>query len=77
MNGAYILYQELGNYEQALQSYDRALEIDSSFADAHCNKGSLLRDKGDFAGAITSYKMALMYKPNFPEAFANLVYAQV
>jgi protein O-GlcNAc transferase len=60
-----------------MESYEKALEIDPGFADAFCNKGSLLRDNGNIVEAIECYKLALMYKPDFPEAYANLVHAQV
>lgn len=40
----------LQNYEEAVKSYDRALEMDSNFEDAKNNLAMALREAGKFAG---------------------------
>jgi Ca-activated chloride channel family protein len=42
-----------------------------SVADAAYNLGNALAQRGDYAGALTSYERALQQRPDWPEAAAN------
>ena len=69
MNSRGIAYLELGRFEESLASYDRAVEIAPSFAEAYFNRGIVLRDGFNRSReAIESYRKALAVKPLYPEA---------
>ena len=71
-NGRGVALQLEGRHAEAEQSYNRALEIDSSYPFAHNNLGVLLWHKSDTKGAINSFRRALQ-TPNPPvEARLNL-----
>jgi tetratricopeptide (TPR) repeat protein len=59
---------ELKRYEEALASYDRALTIQSNFAEALSNRGNVLFDLKRYEEALASYDRALAIQPDFPEA---------
>jgi tetratricopeptide (TPR) repeat protein len=48
----------LGRYDEAIQSYDKALAIDANFIGASNNKGLSLYNLGRFEESITSYNKA-------------------
>ena len=61
----------LGRYDEALQAYDRAIEIDPSLAAAWNNKGLALYDLGKYYEAIKAYDEAIRLYPNFADAWSN------
>jgi protein O-GlcNAc transferase len=69
-------FKEMGDVQNALQCYSRAIQINPSFADAHSNLASIHKDSGNILEAIHSYKTALRLKPDFPDAFCNLAHCQ-
>ncbi len=66
------VYVGLGNLEQAVASYTRALQIKPDFAEAHTNLGDVLNGLGKPAEAVASYKRALQIKPDLVVAHINL-----
>lgn len=74
-NGRGVALQLEGRHAEAEESYNRALEIDSSYPFAHNNLGVLLWHKHDTKSAINSFRRALQ-SPNPPvEARLNLALA--
>ena len=61
--------RKLGRYEEALASYDRALEIKPNNDEAWYYRGNALHKLGRYEEAITSYDRALEIKPNNDEAW--------
>lgn len=59
-------------FEEAVAAYRLAVQIDPSFADAHCNLGTLLYNKGEREAASRHYQQALEAEPNHLEANFNL-----
>jgi hypothetical protein len=55
-----------------LKFFQRAVEIDPGFANAHSNLGSVLKDMGQFDAAAASYRKALELKPDNAEVCCNL-----
>ncbi|MCV6639068.1 tetratricopeptide repeat protein [Candidatus Albibeggiatoa sp. nov. NOAA] len=53
----------LGRYEEAIASFEKALEIDSHYKQAWFNKGNVLDDLDLYNEAITCYKTALIIAP--------------
>ena len=62
----------LGNLDDAVESFRRAIEIDPTVAEAHYNHGLAVKNKGDLTAAIENYRRAIGIRPAYPEAFYNL-----
>ncbi len=61
----------LGEINRAREAYSHAIELNSSDADAYCNRGITSGNKGEFDLAIEDYTKAIELKPDFPEAYNN------
>ena len=71
-NGRGVALQLAGRHAEAEESYNRALNVDSSYPYAHNNLGVLLWHKHDTKAAINAFRRALQ-APNPPvEARLNL-----
>jgi cellulose synthase operon protein C len=71
-NGRGVALQLEGRHAEAEQSYQRALDIDPSYAYAHNNLGVLVWHKGDTKNAINSFRRALQVATPPVEARLNL-----
>jgi protein O-GlcNAc transferase len=67
-----VCYKATGQLEIAVQSFKRAVEIKSDFADAHYNLGLTLQELNQLDDAVNCYEKALMIKPDYAEAYNNL-----
>jgi tetratricopeptide (TPR) repeat protein len=72
------LFFELGylqrvreNHEEAISSYDKAVEFKPDFHEAWNKRGNSLDDLGRYEEAISSYDKAVEFKPDFHEAWNN------
>ena len=77
-NNLAILAAREGNYDLAVQYFQRALEIDPEHSIALQNLGSAYRQKKDWSRAKATLERALALNPDDPEANYSLgmVYAQ-
>ena len=64
-------YTQLDNYRQAIEDFNRAIEIKPGFADAHNNRGSAYYVLGNYKQAIEDLNRAIEIKPGFAEAYYN------
>jgi tetratricopeptide (TPR) repeat protein len=64
-----LSYDESGRNEEALDFYDKALEINPNIADAYSNKGNSLSKLGRYDEAIASYDKALGINPRYAHAY--------
>ncbi|MCC7469145.1 MAG: tetratricopeptide repeat protein, partial [Burkholderiaceae bacterium] len=55
----------LGRYTDALQWYDKALGLESRYAEPWTNKGNAHAALGDYQSALTAYEKALSIEPNY------------
>jgi predicted O-linked N-acetylglucosamine transferase (SPINDLY family) len=55
----------------ALADYDKAIQLDAKFSDAHFNKGDALHHAKKFDEAIVSFDNAIKINPNDAEAYFN------
>ncbi len=62
---------KLGELEKALQSFDRALELDTKYSDAWNNKGALLLELGRLPKAIVALDRSLELNPQNGNAWYN------
>jgi tetratricopeptide (TPR) repeat protein len=58
--------------KQAIACFERAIQIDPTYADAHCNLGSALIRQDRVKDAIIAYKEAIDIEPNFAQPYFNL-----
>jgi tetratricopeptide (TPR) repeat protein len=61
----------LQRYEEALASYDRAITLWPDHADAHNNRGQVLRELERYDEALASYDRALALRPKHVMAHCN------
>ena len=74
---ANLVYQKgnfllmLGQADLAIQSYNRAIELNSDDADAYISRGVAYTDMGEYDRAIVNFDKAIKLKPNYAEAYNN------
>uniref|UniRef100_UPI00117774EA TPR end-of-group domain-containing protein n=1 Tax=Calothrix rhizosoleniae TaxID=888997 RepID=UPI00117774EA len=61
----------LGRYEEALASYDKAVVIKPDYHEAWYNRGYALGNVGRYEEALASYDKALAIKPDLHLAWYN------
>lgn len=66
-----VALSALERYEEAISSYDRALEIRPDDYDAWCYRGNTLSDQRHYEEAIASYDKALEINPDVDRAWLN------
>ena len=52
------------NYEDAIEDYTKAIEIDPNYQFAYFNRARVKRELGDYQGAIDDYTKAIKNDPN-------------
>jgi tetratricopeptide (TPR) repeat protein len=74
-----MLYNILGaanaglrQFDDAIESYHRALRINPDFAGTHNNLGSAYQDNGNLPDAVASFRRAVQLDPDYAEAHYNL-----
>lgn len=72
MNRAVIFAVALARPEQALQEVDAALALNARYLPAWLNRGNLLEQRGDRAGALAAYEQALALSPGHALALSRL-----
>jgi tetratricopeptide (TPR) repeat protein len=66
-----VALRELGRYEEAVASYDKAIEIKPDNDSAWNNRGNALDELGRYSEAIASYDKAIEIKPDNDSAWHN------
>ena len=61
----------LGRYDEALAAFDRAILINSSYAEPWYNRGAVHDLQGDYNSAIQDYNRAIEIKPSYQKALIN------
>jgi predicted O-linked N-acetylglucosamine transferase (SPINDLY family) len=67
-----VSYKELKEYDLAIKSYEKAIDLRPEYADAHFNLGIILSDYGRLDSAIDFYKKAIKADSKYTEAYNNL-----
>ena len=63
--------RDLARYQDAVDSYGRALQIQPDYPEACCNRGGALLALGRIDEALQSYERALQFRPDYAEAHYN------
>ena len=70
-NSRGIAYGEKGQYDEAISDYNKALEINQSYAEAYRNRGNAYFYKRQYDQAISDYNKALEINPKYAKAYNN------
>ncbi len=63
--------QSIGRFEEAVDCYNQAIQINPDYADAYGNRGNALKELGQLDEAIKSYNKVIQLNPNYAEAYGN------
>jgi predicted O-linked N-acetylglucosamine transferase (SPINDLY family) len=66
-----VALKELGQLDDAVASYQRAVALKPDLAEAHSNLGIALQALGQLENAAQSFRRAVELKPDFAEAHSN------
>ena len=67
-----VIFEKIGKYDEALQSFDAAIKNFPEFPEALNNKALILRRKKHYEQAVTLFIQAINLSPEYPEAHNNL-----
>ncbi len=71
-NAQGMSYSDQKKYDAAIESYQKALQVNPNFREAYNNLGNSYREKGMYDDALAAYQRALEISPNYDLAHANL-----
>ena len=66
-----LILERLGQFEQALESCSRAIELKPDYPQAYNNRGNVLQALARFTEALADYDKSIEQKPDYAEAFNN------
>ncbi len=66
-----LAHECAGNASAARSDYERAIQINPSYANAWNNRGNTRAALGDLSGAVEDYSEAIRIRPGFFEAYCN------
>jgi len=64
-------YERVDDYENAIQDYDRAIQLDPNDSQAYKDRGRAYYKRGQYQRAIQDYDGAIQLDPNFATAYNN------
>ena len=67
-----VFYKQIGQPDEAVKRFEKALAINPDYAEAHNNLGVTLQNLGQLDSAVESYKKAITSNPEHTEAHNNL-----
>ena len=71
-NNLGVVFLKRGQIDEAVEEFQKALEINPNYKEAHSNLGIALVQKGQVDEAIAQYQKVLEIDPNFLGAYSNL-----
>src|SRR5438270_8861269 len=66
-----LLY-ESKRYEEALEAFEHAIQLDAGNTVAQCGKASSLNCLGRYEQALTAYTCAILLDPNYAYAYSSM-----
>ena len=67
-----LFYQNQGQLDQAILSYQQALKIRPNWPEVYYNLGIIFEQQQNLSGAVSCYKQAILQADNYAEAYYNL-----
>ena len=68
-----VINNVLGNWNQAVICFSKAIKIDPAYADAHYNLGIAMDSLGRLEESIFSYTKAIELRPDRPKLYDGLI----
>ncbi|MCK4796405.1 MAG: tetratricopeptide repeat protein [Spirochaetes bacterium] len=66
-----VAWYHKGEYDKAIEYYNKAIELDPNYTYAYYNRGSAWENKGEYDKAIKDYNKAIELDPNYTYAYHN------
>lgn len=66
-----------GEYKIAIKHYSKAIELDSTFAEAYFLRGTARLNEFQFDEAISDFNKSLLYEPFFEKALSNRAFTRI
>lgn len=66
-----ISLQALGRVDEAVQVFDRAIQVKPDYAEAYSNRGVALQELGHLEEAVQAFDKAIQLKPEYAEAHGS------
>ena len=66
-----IAYSENEEHDRAIVSFNKAIELQPDYINAHYNRGLAYMKKGEVDNALIDYSSAIQFKRNYAEAYNN------
>lgn len=66
-----IAYSENDEHTRAIASFDKAIELQPDYTNAHYNRGIAYMRKGEVDNALADYSGAIQFERNYAEAYNN------
>lgn len=63
--------QRMGRQTEAIEDFNRAIDLNPNLAEAFCNLGIAYRSVGDLPAALVAYERAIEITPSMVEAYCN------
>ena len=67
-----IIQYKLNNFEESVENFNKAIQLNPNFFEAYNNLGNSLMEFGKFKDAINKYESAIKLKPEYASAYNNL-----
>ena len=71
-NDLALTYMMLGDFEQAIFNFDRAIALEDHNYNAYFNRGCAHHRQGKYEAAIEDFSHVVQLKPDFTQAYVNL-----
>ena len=66
-----LIFDEIGQFERAVDHINRAIQLKPDYAEAYSNRGNTLLALNQCDAAIASYDKAIQLKTDYAEAYSN------
>lgn len=76
MTKGHASYKE-GDYKAAIKNYSKAIDLDSTYAEAYFARGTMKLNNFLFDEAILDFNKALVFEPYFERALSNRAFARI
>ena len=63
--------QGQGKLQEAVESFDKVIQLKPDYAAAYCNRGAVLKELGQLEKAVENYNQAIQLQPDLAETYSN------
>ena len=71
-----ITKARLGDFKEALTSFDKAVAIDSTTSEPYYNRGLVYSQLNDWPAAIRDFSKVILLRPSYPDPYFNRALAK-